>query len=272
MTMPFYILVLLFVPTFLLGNWAVFYGKDAPADAFKSFELLVFDSDQHPPLAQFKGQNKTILGYISLGEVEQHRIHYSAVEQEGLFLGENPEWTESQYIDIRSPLWAKRVIEELIPAILFQRFDGIFLDTLDNATYLEDKDPIKYKGMREAAIHLVEAIRLNYPQIKIMMNRGFDLLPEVAERINMLVGESIYSTYNSSRNIYGLITEADYKTIISKMKKAQGVHPQLGIYSLDYWDPADTAGVKRIYDTQRKNGLNPYVSTRDLSSIYPEPK
>ena len=37
--------------------------------------------------------------------------------------------------------------------------------------------------------------------------------------------------------------------------------PSLPILSLDYWDPADAAGVREIYRRQRALGHLPYVAT-----------
>lgn len=263
---------LLLTRGYCVTPWAIFYGESAPASAFKPYQLLVFDSDAHPELEQFKGQDKTILGYLSLGEVEQRRAHFTDVQQEGLLLGENAHWKESQFVDLRSPRWAKRVIEELIPAILFQRFDGLFLDTLDNAGFLEDKDPAKFRGMREGAVHLVQAIRLHYPQIKIMMNRGFDLLPEVGGQIDMLLGESLYTTYDSSKQHYQRVPEAQYTHQVTQMQEAKTAHPKLELFSVDYWDPADKSMVKEIYSTELKNGFSPYVSTPQFTTIYAMPQ
>ena len=47
---------------------------------------------------------------------------------------------------------------------------------------------------------------------------------------------------------------------------------KLEIFTLDYWDPADPAGIARIYREQRDNGFEPYVSTVELDRIIPEPE
>lgn len=41
--------------------------------------------------------------------------------------------------------------------------------------------------------------------------------------------------------------------------------------TLDYWNPADTAGLRRIYRAQRANGFLPYVATVELDRLVPEP-
>lgn len=254
------------------SRWLVFYGADAKPERLRPYSLVVFDPDAHPSLEQFEGRSTVSLGYLSLGEVEQFRTHFPAMKAEGIVLNANPNWQESYFVDLRDPRWAKRVIEELIPQVLFQRFDGIFLDTLDNAGYLEDLDPNRFKGMREAAIHLVKAIRLHYPQIKIMLNRSFDILPETVSAIDMLLGESIYASYDFANKSYVRVSEEQYQEQLKAMQVAKSQKPSLGLYSLDYWNPDDPKAIAEIYRVQRANGLEPYVSTIGLNEIISEPR
>lgn len=266
--------LLLFWTSLLLAkdSWVVFYGEKAPFAQLRTYSLLVFDADHHPSVEIFEDKKALVLGYLSMGEVEEMRSHFSSVRSEGLLLDANPNWKESYFVDVRDPRFAQRVIEELIPQVLFQRFDGIFIDTLDNAEYLEDLDPVKYQGMRLAAIRLVQAIRLNYPQIKIMLNRGFALLPELANYVDMLLGESIYTTYDFEKKKYVRAPQAEYEMSVKIMHEAKVRNPKLKLYSLDYWDPEDVKTIREIYRVQRAQGLNPYVATIGLDKIIPEPK
>lgn len=164
------------------------------------------------------------------------------------------------------------MIEELIPRILFQHFNGLFLDTLDNAQYLETLDPQKYKGMTKAAVNLVKAIRLNYPDTPIMMNRAFFMLPEVADIINIELAESLYTDYDFKKHVYSLAPKNDYEHQVKFLKDIQKSHPNLQVFTLDYWNVNDTAEISKIYDIERKNGFIPYVSTLNLNQLVPEPK
>ena len=47
--------------------------------------------------------------------------------------------------------------------------------------------------MTPAAAKLVRMIRQNYPQIKIMVNRAYDILPEIGGQIDYVLGESVYA-------------------------------------------------------------------------------
>lgn len=253
-------------------RYCVYYNDKAPTEAFASYDLIILDSEHHPYLAGLIQQKKEILGYISLGEVESERDYFEDVKEEGILLQENEHWPGSFYVDMRDPRWAKRVIEDLIPQILFQHFNGLFLDTLDNPGELERQDPEKYKGMVEASVQLVKLIRQHYPTIKIMMNRGYELLPSVTGTIDMVMGESVYADYNFDNKTYQHVPEDLYLSQVKILKDAQTLDPKLKVYTLDYWDPSDKKGIMDIYKTQRHNGFIPYVATIDLHKIIPEPR
>lgn len=252
-------------------RWAAYYGQDAPLHAFADFSVLVFDSDGHPPLAPLAAQGKLLLGYLSVGEVASYRSYYPAVRAQGILLGENSTWKGSFFVDVRDSRWSRRVLDELVPQILQRGFAGVFLDTLDNPAHLERMNPRSYGGMSAAAAALVTAIRGRYPHIKIMLNRAYDLLPSVDRHIDYALGESVYADYDFETKRYQLVPRALYEQQIRILQSARQRRPQLRVFTLDYWDPADRAGVARIYAEQRKNGFHPYVATVELDRVVPEP-
>lgn len=251
--------------------WAVYYADKEPVKAFEPYRLLVLDSKHHPPLRALKDRGKTLLGYISLGEVEQHRPWYERVKGWGLLSQENPNWPGSFYVDVRDKRWVTLVVEELVPGILRQGFDGIFLDTLDNPPHLERTDAKRWAGMTEGAARLVRAIRTNWPRIRIMQNRAYEILPDVAPALDYTLGESVYAGWDFAARKPHLQTEEDYRFQVAALTGAKRINPALGLYSLDYWDPADAEGIRRIYALQRANGFAPYVSVVDLDRLVPEP-
>jgi uncharacterized protein (TIGR01370 family) len=253
-------------------RWVVYYSDQAPVEDFRDYGLVVLDSDKHPPLGPLAAAGKTLLGYISLGEIEHQRADFPAVKAEGILAGENPRWPGAYYVDVRDERWRRRVIEQMVPRILASGFQGIFLDTLDSAVELERRDPDKYRGMTSAAAILVKSLRLAFPSTTIMMNRGYGLLPEVAPFIDILLGESVYTTYDSERRIYHLLAADEYHAQVRLLKDAKKSNPKLRICTLDYWDPTDLQGIRRIYRAQRANGFEPYVTTIGLDRILAEPR
>ena len=251
--------------------WVVYYADKAPLDAFGPYGLVVLDSENHPSLQPLRAQGKTLLGYISLGEVEQHRSWYAKVRQWGILKDENPDWKGSYAVDMRDSRWSNLVIETLVPMILERGFHGIFLDTLDNPIHLESVEPRKNKGMTKAAARLVRAIRQRFPNMPIMMNRAYQLLPEVERDIDIELGESIYADYDFGKTVYRRVNMADYEQQVRWLKAAKIRQPALHVMTLDYWNPDDAAGIRQIYAVERANGFSPYVATVELDRIVTEP-
>jgi len=255
-----------------IKKWVIDYSRDNPSKEFKPYQLLVLDNTSHINLNLFKRKHKILLGYISLGEVENIRSYYDQSKKDGYLLDENKNWPGSFYVDVRNPKWTKLVISKVIPSILSQGFDGIFIDTIDNSEYLETSNPKKYKNMQLAAINLLIMIRMNFPHMKIMINRGYSLLPDVAKYIDYVLAESLMTDISFKDKSYKKRPEKVYLATIKKLRELQDINPKLLLFSLDYWNPKDTEEIKEIYKTERENGFIPYVSTINLNKIYTEPK
>lgn len=252
--------------------WVVYYAADLPPTAFYGYDLVVFESDQHPPLEPLVDRGKKVLGYLSLGEVNENRPYFAEVKGEGLLLIENENWKGSYFVDVRDMRWTRRVIDELVPAILRRGFQGIFIDTLDNPGHLERTDPKAYAGMADAGARLVRTLRRNFPRMTIVLNRGYDLLPAVERDIDMVLGESVYADYDFASKTYARVDEPTYRQQVEILQAAARRQPKLKVLTLDYWNPNDAAGIAEIYRIQTANGFSPYVATVELDRLVPGPK
>jgi hypothetical protein len=253
-------------------RWAVYYNTQAQPEEFREYGLVVLDSDHHPAIAPMAARGATVLGYLSLGEINQHGAGFASVKQMGILLGQNRNWPDSYYIDVRDPRWQGLLIDELVPGLLAQGFHGVFLDTLDDPVELERRDPLRCKGMGGAAAALVKALRRAFPAATLMMNRGYALLPEVVGQIDIELGESVYGTYDFERKSYRPVAAAEYQRQVQWLRQARKWNPDLRICSLDYWDPMDREGIRRVYRLERANGFAPYVATIRLDQLVKEPR
>lgn len=261
-------------PPVAAGNpkpWLAYYNDTASLNALFPYDLLILDSQFHPPLRPLKDFGKLLYGYLSVGEVAKHRPHFAAVEAEGLLLQENENWEGSFFIDIRDSRWTQRVVETLIPTLLEKGFEGVFLDTLDNPLFLENQYPDRYEGMTAAASSLVRRIRDQYPSLKIIVNRAYKILTPLAPFLDGVLGESVYASYDFETQTYGLVEAGPYRQQVEILQSLAKAHSHLKVLTLDYWDPTDAAGISMIYAVQRANGFEPYVSTIALNEIIPEP-
>ncbi len=253
-------------------RWAVYYGEELPSTTFLPYDLVVFDSVKYPPLRPLQNHGKTLLGYLSIGEAEDYREDFKTIKGMGLLLHENKNWAGHFMVDVRKPEWTKYLIEQKIPEILHKHFNGLMLYTADSVLALETTDPVRFRGMKQALLDLLATIRMHYPEIKIMINRGFDAFPEAAPYVDMVMAESTMIDAYSDPKKPKFFEDFIYQEIADKMKAAQAVSPALKVYGLDYWDPKDPATIKKIYAKHRATGYIPYVSTADLQDVIEEPK
>lgn len=251
-------------------RFVVYYGTLKDASLF-NYQVAVLDSDIDPAIPRGFPPRSLVLGYLSLGEVHSGRGYAAELDRAGLLLSPNKNWAGARFVDVRDARWKRRVLDELIPAILARGFNGVFFDTLDSADFLERSDPGRYAGMTDSAVDLVRAIRQRFPELPLMVNRGYALLPRIASEIDMLLGESVHTTYDAKARKYVRVSAEGVQWQHDLMNAARRIKPSLRLFSLDYWSPADPQGVARIYAEAQANGFVPYVATIDLSRIVPRP-
>lgn len=252
-------------------RWAVYYSQMSPAEAFLPYDVLVFDRDGHPPLPTLDDGKRLLLGYVSFGEAEIHRKDYPQVQALDVLIDGVPGWQGNAFIDVRKPQWRDYILNTIIPDLMREGFNGVMLDTVDNLIWLEDKDPVAYAGIRRATIDLIHAIHQSFPQLHIMLNRGFSILPHVAADIHMLLAESVYTSWNTATATPAMAPPDIQQNYLRDIQKAQKQFPGLKVYSLDYWPPDAIEAIRAIYKQQRANGFIPYVTTPDLQTLHPEP-
>ena len=252
-------------------RWGVDYGAATDPVLARACALLVLEPHHARPIAPLRGPGSILLGYFSLGEVERSRPYFAGLEKAGALRAANPNWPDARLADLRHPAWRAAVLDRLVPAILALGYDGIFIDTMDNAEAMERQDPVANTGMVAAGVSLIAAVRARFPKIRIMLNRGYALLPDVAPKIDYLLGEAMASRWNFAAKRYDLLSESDWAWQAGRLRAAQARNPALTLTTLDYWDPADTKQVAALYARERAAGFSPYVATLALDRLMPEP-
>ncbi|MCM3680183.1 MULTISPECIES: endo alpha-1,4 polygalactosaminidase [Sphingomonas] len=252
-------------------RWGVDYGAATDPSLARQFDLLVLEPHHARPIAPLRGPSSKLLGYVSLGEVEKSRPYFATLLRDGALRAPNPHWPDARHVDLRHPAWRAALLNLVVPAILAMGYDGLFLDTLDNAEAMERDDPEGNKGMVAAAAGLVAALRARFPGILLMLNRGYAALPEVAPRIDYLLGESMASRWSFAAKRYEMLSDGDWHWQAERLRSAKARNPALRLTTLDYWDPADGKTVAALYARERAAGFDPYVATLALDHLIAEP-
>lgn len=253
------------------SRWTAFYGHDVDPAAFAGFDLVVLDPNYAQPISSVRTEDMTVLSYLSLGEMNRHKPEFAAVQASGGLVQQNPTWPDSYSVDVRNHAWRDLIVDTIIPSLIAQGFDGLFLDTLDSPPHLEMVDPVRYAGMTTAAVALVRAIRERYPDMPLMMNRGYALLPRLVGTIDAVVAESMLTSFEADTHSYHVVDDAMLARHLEFLRPARDAGRRLPIFSLDYWDPEDADTIARIYARERELGHSPYVGTVLLDVVMPEP-
>ena len=185
-------------------------------------------------------------------------------------LEENPSWPGTHRVDVRQDVWRKAILDG-VARLRKMGFEGLFMDTLDTPPYLEEVDPKRFKGMAAAAVDLVKSVRKRWPDMPIIMNRGYALLPDLVNDIDAVVAESLMTTYDGGARAYKWIDPKTLAEHIKLLAPRKTRTPPLPVLSLDYWNPDDPATIREIYRLERSLGASPYVGTIALDRIVEPP-
>ena len=253
------------------ARWAIDYGAATDPALARACRLLVLEPHHPRPIAPLRGPGSSLLGYVSFGEIERSRPYFPGLEKAGVLGPANPNWPDARLVDLRHPAWRAAVIDQLVPAILALGYDGIFIDTMDNAEAMERQDPVANKGMIAAGAALIGAVRTRFPKIRIMLNRGYAVLPDVAPKLDYVLGEAMASRWNFAAKRYEMLSDEDWEWQAARLRAARVRNPALGVMTLDYWDQTDVDHVRSLYARERRAGFRPYVATLALDRLWPEP-
>lgn len=245
-------------------KWIVCYAANlAPGDVTGADWAIVDAGIDPKPLAN--GHTKFI-AYLSVGEAESYRDYWRRIKNSGAIVEANPQWEGNYLVDVRSPAWRKIIMDETLPAITAKGFDGIFLDTLDTAPYLEDRDPKKFAGSRAAVVALVHEIRKSRPDWLIVPNNALELLAEYETAVDAAFVEDLYTRYDFDlkKSIATPPEVTMQKEALLDAFKAKTGKPVLTILY------ADGPGEKLARDAiarSREKGYGWYLSGVDLMRI-----
>jgi len=223
--------------------FGIYYGSVIAPSFLQKFDEVVIDPANYEDVKNF---SNLPYAYISIGEVENYRDYYELIEKKGVLGEVNPNWRDSRYVNLESGEWQKFVIESLIPSVLDKGYRAIFLDTVDSfeASGQDEKKVLEF----------INSIKRKFPEIKVMMNRGF----KYADSLNV-----------DSVLLESTITDVDMEDNSTKMRREPYIPPikNKKLYSIDYWNIEDFNGMTKVYKKALELGYVPYVSDFSLLVI-----
>lgn len=245
-------------------KWLVCYAANLTLSDVEGADWAIVDAGIDPK-SLANGHTKFI-AYLSVGEAESYRNYWKRIKNSGAVIEANPQWEGNYLVDVRSDSWRHILLNEALPEIEAKGFDGVFLDTLDTAPYLEDRDPKKFAGSRAAVVALVREIRKLHPDWLIVPNNALELLADYGAAVDAAFAEDLYTRYDFDlkKSVATPLEVTNQKEALLDAFKAGTGKPVLNILY------AGGPGEKLARDAiarSREKGYGWYLSGVDLMKV-----
>jgi uncharacterized protein (TIGR01370 family) len=247
----------------LIGASPLLEGVDW-GQAARDTQMVILGGDPQIPPGLFPRETVR-LGYLSVGEADPRRPYWGEVRGAPFLVEPDPYWTENIRVDVRDPRWQQILLEQAIPRLLGQGFDGLMLDTIDTAPYLESKDAARFGGSRQALRDLLGAIRARFPKAALVAN-GTTALADAAPFVDGFVVEGVFATYDFGRRLYRATTDVERDWKLARIADALAV-AQRPVFTIEYADVGDLPLTRWAESEATRRGFKPYVGVRDLNTL-----
>jgi uncharacterized protein (TIGR01370 family) len=251
-------------------RWWILIGSSPALDAIdwrnqaRDSEMVVLSGDPRIPLTDLPRQTIR-LGYLSVGEADPRRDYWNEVRSAPYLIEPDPSWPENIRVDLRDPQWQAILLNQEIPRLLALGFDGLMLDTVDTAPYLEAKDRVRFAGMRAALQELLRTIHQRFGTAPLVAN-GTEALVDAAPYVDGFIVEGVFATYDFGRRLYRETTDQERSWKLARIDEALAV-AQRPVFTIEYSDVGDAALSAWAATQSERRGFHPYVTVKDLNML-----
>jgi len=235
------------------------------------FDIAIIEPQNVTPaqLTWLRERGTWTVGYISVGE--DHFLRTLDGQGPGGYASfyiddgtgnprRNENWN-SYFVDAGNIHWQNLVIDNA-RSILNMGFDGIFLDTIDTAEIF----PETRAGMAQ----LIRRLRENFPEAKIVANRGFFMMDDFAPYISGIMFEAFSGGFNFAAREFTVHTGGDLAWTTARADEINALREiyYFPVFALDYADPEDLATIQAFYDRAWAFDFLPSVSVIQLNRVF----
>ncbi len=240
---------------------AFYYASNHPLDELKAFDLVVADPDSGISPKEYGTGKSELLAYVSLGEADPNRTYTEKMDR-SWFIAENKNWG-SRVVDTSNPEWQSFFIEQVIAPLWKAGYRGFFIDTVDS--YRLSPDKRLYPIMEEGIIKTLLEVRRRFPGVKLVLNRGFELIGKLKGDVYAVAAESLFQGLDPSSKEYVEVRATDREWLLAELKEvqAQGVP----VISIDYVPPEKRDLARVTAEKIKSLGIIPWVADRDLAGL-----
>jgi uncharacterized protein (TIGR01370 family) len=242
---------------------ALYYATDVPWDELAAFDVVVVDPAAAIDPRIHTRADSAVFAYVSIGEVDSRRPYFAAMPKQWL-KGSDPDW-HSARIDQSAADWPRFFADRIIAPLWDKGYTGFFIDNVDAYRQFTATDADR-RRQEAGLIAAITEVHKRWPGARLILNRGFEILPAVHDSIWMLAAESLYQGWDGGTRRYIEVSEKDRAWLRAQLAQAQS-HYRLPVLVIDYVPLRDRALARRTAARIRSDGFIPWVTTGDLDSL-----
>lgn len=240
---------------------ALYYGSAAPFDELRLFDIVVVEPDHGADPALLRPEGTELYAYVSVAEVQSSRSYYSRIPDEWKF-ARNAAWN-SDVIDQTVAAWPDFFATEVVAPLWQRGYRGFFLDTLDAYRLAARYDEA---AQQEGLVRVVETLNARFPGIQLILNRGFEILPRVRDKVSMVAAESLFRAWNPTTQRYEEVPPTDRDWLLGQLLTVRE-RDGLPVLVIDYVPASDRALARRTAGEIAALGFTPWVTDGHLETI-----
>jgi len=253
------------VGTDLVGkSMAIYYGANPPASELSQFDRLVLEPDNvdGEELKALTEHGAIAYAYLSVGEVGPTRAYAADIRDEWI-LGKNDVWN-SKVLDLSNPAMVDFLMGR-IDALMQAGYSGLFLDTMDSYQ-IYAKTP-EQRLHQEAALGMfVQKITQRHAGIRLISNRGFEVLDQTGPFLEAIAAESLFASWDNTAQRYVDVPKSDRQWLLGKLNAAKAEYG-LDVIAIEYLPPERREEARQVASEVAKLGFTPWVSTPALDYV-----
>lgn len=260
-----FVLILLLLVSTLFGaprdkSAIVYYGENISYPMVGVADYIIVQPElTNTKTHGFSLYKEKMYAYVSIGEIDKNVKEYAKV-QPSWILAKNTAWS-SEVLDIKNLEYQEYLFREMIEPRLQEGFKNFFFDTLDSY-HLASKTKEEKAANAKALAAFIMLFHKKYPDAKLIINRGFEIIDEVHEAVEAVLFESYYKGIGGEKLAYKEVSDADRIWLDIQISKVKSYG--LDVISLDYLKPQEMTKAPAIIEKIKAKGMIPYISNREL--------
>jgi hypothetical protein len=239
---------------------AFYYGRALPRELATVYDQIVVQPEHVADPAQIRALGAEPVAYFSVGEAAPSQANALAPEW---VLARNTAWA-SLVMDLANPSYRAYLLDRY-EALYVRGYHRLFLDTLDSYQLGAKTDEARAK-QRNGIVEVLRAMKARHPDVQLLVNRGFELLSEIAPLVSGVVAESLFDRWDAGRKQYTRVPDADREWLLARLREAHDKY-RLPVTVIDYRPSSEREAARETAKRISKLGFEPWVCNGDLSDV-----